>query len=84
MTVYFHPQFKDSYKNLPTEIKRKAEKKEIIFKKNPRDSRLKTHKLHGKLKKLWSFSIDKSYRIIFEFMGKDIIFLDIGTHSLYK
>jgi len=84
MIIYYHPQFKNSYKNLATEVKRKAENKEIIFKNNPYDSRLKTHKLHGKLKKLWSFSIDKSYRIIFEFVGKDIILLDVGTHGLYK
>ncbi|OGM96289.1 MAG: hypothetical protein A3B86_04060 [Candidatus Yanofskybacteria bacterium RIFCSPHIGHO2_02_FULL_38_22b] len=84
MTIHYHPQFRISYKNLPVQIKKKAEKKEVIFKNNPHDPRLKTHKLHGKLKKLWGFSIDKNYRIIFEFLGKDIVFLDIGTHSLYK
>lgn len=84
MVVYFYPQFKNSYKNLPIEIKKKAEKKELTFKKDPFNPQLKTHKLHGKLKKLWSFSIDNNYRIIFEFMDKNVIFLDIGTHSLYK
>lgn len=84
MIVYFHSQFKNSYKNLPIEIKKKAEKKELILKKNPFNPQLKTHKLHGKLKKLWSFSIDRNYRIIFEFIDKDIVFLDIGTHGLYK
>ena len=84
MIIYFHSQFKNSYKDLPDGIKRKAEKKETIFKNNPFDPRLKIHKLHGKLKKLWSFSIDKNYRVILEFIAKDVIFLDIGTHGLYK
>lgn len=84
MIIYYHPQFKTSYSNLSIQIKRKAERKETIFKNNPRDPRLNTHKLHGKLKKLWSFCVDKNSRIIFEFLDKEVVFLDIGTHSLYK
>lgn len=83
MKIYFHPGFKISYKKLPEEVKKKAEKKESIFRKDPFDPRLKTHKLHGKLKNYWSFSIDDKYRILFEFDNSDAIFLDVGGHSLY-
>jgi len=55
-----------------------------MFRNNPFDTRLKTHKLHGKLKDLWSFSIDERYRVLFEFDGDDVIFLDVGDHDMYK
>jgi toxin HigB-1 len=53
-----------------------------IFKVNPFDSRLKTHKLSGNLKELYSFSLDYNYRVIFSFFESDrVIFEDIGTHE---
>lgn len=84
MKIYLHPQFRSSYQKLDSQIQKKAEKKEMIFRGNPFDPRLKTHKLHGKLKRLWSFSVDKNYRVLFMFDGQDIIFLDIGDHDLYR
>ena len=84
MKIHLHTQFQNSYQKLDSRTKKKAEKKEIIFRQNPFDQRLKTHKLHGKLKKLWSFSVDTRYRVIFEFIGRDVIFLDVGDHDLYK
>ena len=76
MQIYHHPRFKISYQKLPYQLKIKAENRELIFRKNPFDLLLKTHKLHGKLKHQWSFSIDNTYRIIFEFNGSDVIFLE--------
>ena len=84
MKLYYHSRFKSSYEHLPRIVQQKAERKELILRKNPFDARLKTHKLHGKLKHLWSFSVDKDYRIIFELDSDDVIFLDIGTHDLYR
>ena len=66
------------------DIKRKAELKEKIFRENIFSSSLKVHKLKGKLKNQWSFSIDNQYRLLFEFDDNDVIFLDIGTHKIYK
>lgn len=84
MKIFYHPRFKESYKKLSSETQKKAEGREKVFRQNPFDSRLNTHKLHGKLKKQWSLSIDKSSRILFEFDGSDVTFLDIGNHDLYK
>jgi hypothetical protein len=39
------PFFERHYKKLPKEIKIKSEEKERIFRENPFDPRLKTHKL---------------------------------------
>ncbi len=85
MELHYSERFEREYRKLPLSIKKKAERREILFKKNPFDLRLSTHKLHGKLKDRWSFSIDKRYRILFRFMEKDIVlFIDIGDHRVYQ
>ena len=70
MKIYYSSKFAKEYKRLPLKIKLAAEKREKIFRKNPHDPRLKTHKLTGKLKDYYSFSIDYQHRIIFEFAEK--------------
>ena len=52
------------------------------FKNNPFDPKLRTHKLSGKLRDLWSFSIEYDHRVIFYFVDKQrALFIDIGTHK---
>jgi len=83
--IYFSSRFARSYKKLSLKVKEAAAKKEKIFRKNPFDAQLKTHKLKGGLKKFWSFSIDDRYRIIFRFQDKEtVLFYSIGDHSIYK
>lgn len=84
MTIFYHPRFHRSLAALPDNLQRKAERRVLIFRKDPYDPRLDTHKLHGKLQNFWSFSVDDKHRILFEFDGADVIFLDIGDHDLYK
>lgn len=70
---------------MPKKVKLLAEKKEEVFRKDPFTPSLKTHKLTGKLKSYWSFSIDFQYRIIFEFADEEIIwFHSVGTHEIYN
>jgi len=85
MKIYYSSKFAREYKRLPRRVKTAAEKKETVFRKDPFDKALKTHKLTGKLKEYYSFSIDYQYRIIFEFAGKDTVwFHSVGTHEIYK
>ena len=85
MKIFYSSQFAREYQWLPIIIKEKAKKKEEIFRKDPFDSRLKTHKLKGRLNEFWAFSIDFRYRIIFKFQNKDIVkFYTVGDHSLYN
>lgn len=85
MSIYYSSKFAKEYKKLPNKIKTLAEEKEAIFRKDPFDPKLKTHKLSEKLKQYHSFSVDYQYRIIFEFAGKDAIwFHSIGTHEIYN
>ena len=87
MTIYYHPRFQRSYRGLESQIKADAEERVALFLIDPFDIRLDTHRLHGKLKKQWSFSVNNRYRILFEFLNKakdEIVFLDVGTHSIYR
>ncbi len=85
MKIYYSSKFLKEYRKLPKKVKIKAERKEIIFRKNLFDARLKTHRLKGILKDFWAFSIDYQYRIVFEFQDDDIVwFHSAGTHEIYE
>ena len=61
---------------------KRAFKKIELFKSNPFDAKLKTHRLSGKLKDLWSFSIEYDLRAVFYFAGDQrAVFVDIGSHK---
>lgn len=82
--------FSDSFKKVfnkrikSTEIEPEFWLRLGLFVIDPFDAKLKTHKLSGKLKDLWSFSIDYNLRVVF-FLTKDkpkkAVFIDIGTHD---
>lgn len=49
---------------------------------DPFDQSLKTHKLSGKLKELWSFSVEYDERVLFYFTEDgNAVFVDIGSHD---
>jgi len=60
INIYPTSQFKKSYKKLPKTIQRKTERREEIFISNPFNPILETHKLKGKLKNYWSYSVDET------------------------
>jgi addiction module RelE/StbE family toxin len=86
MEVSFSSTFKRTFRkrvqstDIETEFWNRLER----FVNDPFDAKLKTHKLSGKLKGLWSFSIENNLRVVFYFT-KDkppkAIFVDIGTHD---
>lgn len=84
MKIFYHPRFTHSYKKLSDAVKIRAEERELVFRRNPFNKLLRAHKLHGQLKDKWSFSVDNTYRILFEFDNSDVIFLDVGDHKIYK
>lgn len=84
MKILYLPKFAREYKKLPRRIQELAERREKMFRKNPFDPRLKTHKLHGELGDFYSFSINYEYRIIFDFLdGETVRFYKVGTHNIY-
>jgi addiction module RelE/StbE family toxin len=85
MKIIYSSEFSRRYKRLPDRIKELAKEKEEIFREDPFDQRLKTHKLKGRYSDYWAFSIDFGYRIIFRFHSEDVVgFYAVGDHSIYK
>ena len=86
MVIIYGPKFTRKYKKLADEVKDVAEAHEALFRLNPFDPRLRTHKLKGRLQGLLSFSIGFKYRIIFEFVKnhETVVFHAIGDHDVYQ
>ncbi len=85
MKIYYTNKFTSSYRKLPEAVKLESEIKEKLFNKDPFEASLKTHKLIGRLKGYWAFSINNKYRIIFDFIkNKKVVFHKAGTHNIYR
>lgn len=83
--IYYTPTFEEHWEGLLAKAKKKAEKKEKLFRQNAFQSSLLTHKLRGKLRDYWSFSIDYHTRVVFRFLKNgEVLFVDVGTHEIYK
>lgn len=83
--ISFSSSFKRAFKR---KIVGNAEREERfrtkleLFTNSPFDAGLRTHKLSGKLKDYWSFSIEYDLRVIFYFADKEkVVFVDIGAHK---
>ena len=85
MEIVLSSRFKKSFRKLHPRVQKKAIEKSAIFKNEPFNLRLDTHKLQGEKKEEWAFSVDYSYRISFVFLKDgNVIFTDIGTHDIYE
>lgn len=72
---------------MPVFVKKAFLEKESLFFTNPFHPSLETHKLHGKYKMYWAFTVVGQYRVMCTFMdgiGGDVGFINIGTHDIYK
>jgi addiction module RelE/StbE family toxin len=86
MEVSFSNSFKKAFVK---RIKSNETKSEFwlrldLFITDPFDPKLKTHKLSGKLKNLWSFSIENDVRVVYFFTEdkpKKAVFVDLGSHN---
>ncbi len=86
MEIIYTSKFVRAYKKLPSFVKDAAERLETLFRHDPFDSRLKTHKLKGRFKDFYAFSLTQKYRILFEF-SKDkrtAYFHAAGDHDVYQ
>ena len=82
--VHYSSDFRKAYKRLPRNIQNLVDRKDKLFREDPFHPILNTHKLHGPLSGLWSFSVKWEYRILFEFVKDGAIFYDVGTHEIYQ
>lgn len=85
MDVSFSSSFKRAFKkrikgNPDLEARFWQKLEEFVI--DPFTPSLRTHKLSGKLKDLWSFSIDYDERVLFYFTEEETaVFIDIGSHD---
>ncbi|HBV01507.1 MAG TPA: type II toxin-antitoxin system mRNA interferase toxin, RelE/StbE family [Candidatus Taylorbacteria bacterium] len=85
MQIIYSPTFRRLYRKLERDIQQRAEVREHIFRQNPFDARLETHKLHGRLSDLWAFFVTRKIRITFEFGENQMVtFHEIGDHDIYS
>ena len=83
--IYYSSRFKKSLKRMPKFVREAFLEREGTFLEGVFDPALETHKLHGKYKNYWAFTVVGQYRIMFSFLGSgDIGFINIGTHDIYK
>ena len=74
-------EFERNYDELPRAIQKKAERRQALFVENPFHPSLETEKLNPKSREVWSFRIDRQYRIVFRFIdGTHVLFLTVGPH----
>jgi addiction module RelE/StbE family toxin len=84
MKVAYQKCFIRQLKKLPLDLQEEIFNKVDLFIADHKNPILKTHKLHGKLKNYWAFRVSYSYRIIFEIIGDEATFIEIGNHDLYR
>ena len=85
MKIFYTKKFEREYKKISKDLRLKTESREVIFRKNPFNIILKTHKLSGRLEGFWSFSVDFKNRVVFEVIDeKTVFFHSIGNHDIYN
>jgi mRNA-degrading endonuclease RelE of RelBE toxin-antitoxin system len=82
MKILLAKEFKENFSSLDKQTQKRADKQILIFKNNIFHPSLHTEKLSPKWKEVWSFRIDKRFRVIFRFINQNtILFLTVGPHD---
>jgi len=80
MDVRYDSSFVKSVKKLPKDIQRALAKKILYLQDNPFDSRLHTKQLSTPLEGIFSFRINREYRVLFRFDSPTAVFLLSTKH----
>lgn len=85
MKVAFAPKFLRLFKKLPLDLQDEVIEKIELFKNHDNHQSLKVHKLNGRLKKFYGFSVNYKNRIVFEYISEnEVALLAVGDHEVYK
>ena len=85
IALEYAPSFLRQLKKLPPALQRETLEKVLLFKNKKNHRQLEVHKLKGKLKEKWSFSVNHSYRVVFKWLPNDSAgLLAVGDHDIYK
>ena len=82
LTVEYSSRFIRTVRKIDTDLQGEIVERVELLKDSDNHKRLKVHKLTGKLKGIWSFSVNYRIRITFSKQKKDVFVLEtIGTHD---
>ena len=87
MDIKYSPAFLRALKKLPPGLTEEAKEKIRLFKDENNHQALKVHKLGGRLKGQYSYSVNYKTRIVFYYISKKdkkVLFTAIGDHDIYK
>ena len=83
--IGYKPSFIRQFNKLPRGLQDEVVEKIELFKSPDSHQRLKVHKLKGRLRKFYGFSIDFQNRIVFEYASEnEVALLAVGDHEIYK
>ena len=82
LTVEYSSRFVRTFRKLDPALQEEVIEKVVLFKSATNHKKLKVHKLTGKLKRVWSFSVNYRVRITFAKPKKNVFLLEtLGTHD---
>lgn len=83
MIVYYHRDFRKSFKKLSSKWQTKVTDAVAQFQENPFDPKLRNHALVGQMGGKRAFSVAGDMRVIFQQKSNYAIVLmvDVGTHN---
>lgn len=80
--------FWEAFYALPSAQKESTRRAWAIFKQNPFDPRLRSHKIHRLSaqygRTIYAADIEGDLRAVFYLEGDLVVTVDIGTHAIYK
>ena len=71
MLISYKPSFVREFKKLPSELQEETLERIDLFRNVENHKKLKAHKLKGRLKNFYSFSVTYSHRIVFSYESKE-------------
>ncbi|MFT5036489.1 MAG: proteic killer suppression protein [Candidatus Azotimanducaceae bacterium] len=84
MKVHYKPSFIRRLKRLDPKLQEEVIEKIELFKTDPEHPQLKPHKLKGKFRGCYSFSVNYKIRILFEYVSEnEVVLLVVGSHAVY-
>ena len=82
------PQFWRNFKKLPHEQWASIRRVWLVFKRDPFDPRLATHKIHTLSaifgRTVYAVVVEGDLRITFYIDGDTVVTTNVGTHSIYR
>jgi len=82
LLIRYTAKFIQIYKGLEPALKEEVKEKILFFQDAKNHEILKVHKLHGRFKTCYSFSVNYKIRIIFKYENKTAVnLLYVGNHD---